>query len=156
MSGPWPFDSHLHWIGTEHYSIPEFIQEARKWGVSRRIKPGTLRAMAWGDRIYLASREKGLRAPVIFGYFSLEGIGGEGMGKRFDAIGQLGRALAAMPRDKGGERTMRKGEEILEDLKELEAGLAGEDRVKMRAWALFLEVFIDLRDELVRVESRLS
>ena len=40
------------------------------------IKPGTLRAMAWGDRIYLASREKGLRSPVIFGYFSLEGIKG--------------------------------------------------------------------------------
>ena len=78
------------------------------------------------------------------------------MGKKFDPIGQLGRALATMPKDKGGERTMRKGKEILEDLDKLGVSLAGEDRVKMRAWALFLEVFIDLRDELVRVESKLS
>ncbi len=86
----------------------------------------------------------------------LEGIEGEGMGKRFDPIGQLGRALATMPRDIGGERSMRRGKEILEDLDKLGLLLAGDDRVKMRTWALFLEVFIDLRDELVRVESRLS
>ena len=67
---------HLHWIGAEYYSIPEFVSEARKWGVSRRIKPQTLKAMEWGERIYLVSREKGLKAPVIFGYFRLERVRG--------------------------------------------------------------------------------
>ncbi len=67
---------HLHWLGCEYYTIPEFVSEARKWGVSRRIKPQTLKQMEWGERIYLASREKGLKAPVIFGYFHLERVRG--------------------------------------------------------------------------------
>jgi hypothetical protein len=63
-------------VGSRYYSIPSFIREARAWGVSRRIKPQTLKRMSWGDRIYLASREKGIKAPVIFGYFHLERVRG--------------------------------------------------------------------------------
>ena len=67
---------HLHWVGAEFYSIPEFVSEARKWGVNRRVKPQTLKGMNFGDRIYLVSREKGLKSPVIFGYFYLETVRG--------------------------------------------------------------------------------
>lgn len=65
----------LHWVGAS-YTIPSFIREAKDWGVSRRIKPATIKQMAWGDRIYLASREKGLKAPVVFGLFYLDTIKG--------------------------------------------------------------------------------
>ena len=66
----------IGWVGSKYYSIPGFILEARAWGVSRRIKPGTLKQMSWGDRIYLVSMEKGIKAPVIFGYFYLERVRG--------------------------------------------------------------------------------
>ena len=66
----------IHWVGAKYYSIPGFIQEARAWGVSRRVKPSTLKGMAWGDRVYLVSTEKGIKAPVVFGYFHLEKIRG--------------------------------------------------------------------------------
>jgi hypothetical protein len=67
----------LHWIGNCYYSISQFIQEAKKMGVSRRISLRTLKKMEWGDKIYLLSREKGIKKPAIFGFFYLiqvEGI----------------------------------------------------------------------------------
>ena len=66
----------LHWVGGCYYTIPQFIREARRFGVSRRINPRMLKQMGWGDRIYLAAREKGLKSPVIFGYFHLEKVYG--------------------------------------------------------------------------------
>jgi len=73
-----PEDSHswLHWMGNIYYSIESFIEEARSIGVSRRVPKKTLKKMKWGDTIFLASKEKGLKAPVIFGYFSLHMIQG--------------------------------------------------------------------------------
>ena len=66
----------IHWVGSKYYSIPSFVRESRAWGVSRRIKPQTLKRMSWGDRVYLVTREKGIKAPVVFGYFHLEKIQG--------------------------------------------------------------------------------
>ncbi len=73
-----PEDSHswLHWIGNQYYSIREFIKEAELIGVSRRVPEKMLRKMKWGDTIFLASKEKRLKSPVIFGYFRLERIQG--------------------------------------------------------------------------------
>ncbi len=64
--------SWLHWIGNEHYTIPEFIKEAKLHGVSRRVPRNILRTMEPNDRIYLASKQKGLKSPVMFGYFTAE------------------------------------------------------------------------------------
>ena len=66
----------LSWVGVKFYSIKSFIQEARDLGVSRRVKPDTLKRMSWGDRIYLATLERGIKAPVVFGHFHLEKIRG--------------------------------------------------------------------------------
>ncbi len=82
----------ISWVGVKFYSIPSFIREARAWGVSRRLKPSTLKQMNFGDRIYLTSRERGLRSPVVFGYFHLETI----KGIRLD-----GEARARMERETG-------------------------------------------------------
>jgi len=73
-----PEDSHswLHWIGNQYYTIQSFIDEARVIGVSRRVPEKILKKMKWGDTIFLASKEKHLKSPVIFGYFNLEGIQG--------------------------------------------------------------------------------
>ena len=40
------------------------------------MKPSTLRQMAWGERVYLSGREKGLKTAVIFAYFYLERVQG--------------------------------------------------------------------------------
>lgn len=66
----------LHWIGNQYYSIESFIEEARLVGVSRRVPEKILRKMKWGDTIFLASKEKGLKSPVVFGYFVLHKIQG--------------------------------------------------------------------------------
>jgi len=66
----------LHWIGNKYYTIKSFIEEARLAGVSRRVPKQALRKMRWGDSIFLTSKEKGLKTPVVFGYFRLEKIEG--------------------------------------------------------------------------------
>lgn len=66
----------LHWTGAQYYTIPEFIREAREWGVSRRIKASILKSMSWGERIYLVGKERGLKRPVVFGFFYLERVKG--------------------------------------------------------------------------------
>lgn len=68
--------SWLHWIGNKYYSIKSFIDEAKLIGVSRRVPKAILKKMRWGDTIFLTSRQKGLKNPVIFGYFRLERIEG--------------------------------------------------------------------------------
>jgi len=66
----------LHWIGNKYYSIKSFIEEAKLIGVSRRVPKNILKKMRWGDTIFLASKQKGLKTPVVFGYFKLEKIEG--------------------------------------------------------------------------------
>lgn len=66
----------LHWIGNQYYTIKSFIEEAKLIGVSRRVPRAVLKKMRWGDIIFLASKKKGLKSPVVFGYFRLEKIEG--------------------------------------------------------------------------------
>ena len=66
----------LHWIGNQYYSIESFIEEARLIGVSRRVPAKALKKMKWGDTIFLTSKEKGIKNPVIFGYFILDKLQG--------------------------------------------------------------------------------
>jgi len=74
----------LHWVGNQYYSIPRFIREAKRLGVSRRVPRAVLKRMNWGDRIFLISRERGHKAPVVFGYFYLNRI--EGIQVKWDEI----------------------------------------------------------------------
>jgi len=62
----------IHWIGNKYYTIPEFISEAKRMGVSRRIKKDLLKQMEWHDRIFCASKEKGRTHACIFGYFYVD------------------------------------------------------------------------------------
>lgn len=62
----------LTWIGNIHYTIPQFIKEAKTMGVSRRVPRHMLKGMNWGDKVYLASKERGKKNPVVFGYFFIE------------------------------------------------------------------------------------
>lgn len=66
----------LHWMGNQYYSIESFIEEARLIGVSRRVPAKALKKMKWGDIIFLTSKEKGIKNPVIFGYFILDKLQG--------------------------------------------------------------------------------
>ncbi len=67
----------LHWIGAAYYTIPSFIAEAEKMGVSRRVPTRDLKKMNWGDKIYCVTKEKkGLKDPIIFAYFIVEQIYG--------------------------------------------------------------------------------
>ena len=63
-------------MGNEHYTIEEFIKEAELIGVSRRVPEKILKKMKWGDTIFLVSKERRLKTPVVFGYFKLERIQG--------------------------------------------------------------------------------
>jgi len=66
----------LHWVGNAYYSIPEFIREAKKLGVCRRVPKRMLKSMNWGDTVFLASKTPEVKFPVIFGYFRIERICG--------------------------------------------------------------------------------
>lgn len=78
--------SWLHWIGNKFYSIPEFISEAKRVGVSRRVPSKVLKSMVWKDKIFLASKQPKLKNPVVFGYFTLDKI--EGIKVDIDAMPQ--------------------------------------------------------------------
>lgn len=67
---------HLHWMGNEYYTIPQFIDEARQHGVSRRISGKQLAKMDYGDIVFIASRGDGVQKPVVFGYFCVLTIQG--------------------------------------------------------------------------------
>lgn len=68
--------AYIHWVGNQFYSIPSFIYEAKKLGVSRRVSTQTLKKMEWGDKVYLISREKDIKHPVIFGWFKIDKLHG--------------------------------------------------------------------------------
>lgn len=64
----------LHYVGRQYYSEREFVREARRYGVTRRVSLAQLRRMDFGDRILLAIRDGA--SSVVFGYFHLETITG--------------------------------------------------------------------------------
>ena len=58
---------YLHFIGKQYYKRHQFISEARRYGVNRRIAPNVFRKMRMGDRVFLAQGDQ--RGSQIFGYF---------------------------------------------------------------------------------------
>lgn len=68
--------SWLHWMGNQYYTIESFVEEAREHGVSRRVPANVLKKMAWGEKVFLITREKNKVRPVIFGYFVIDRLQG--------------------------------------------------------------------------------
>jgi len=81
----------VNWVGNEFYTMQSFIDEALKYGVSRRIQERILRTMTWQDRIFLATNDikvikvtgkrgkpidKVIKTPVIIGYFKIDTLHG--------------------------------------------------------------------------------
>lgn len=65
----------LHWIGRQYYSPVKFAKEAVKHGATRRVAPMTLKAMSWGDRVYLIGRQsKQMKSGHIFGLFQIRRV----------------------------------------------------------------------------------
>ncbi len=62
----------LHFIGKQYYSTSQFIEEAKKYGVSRRISFQNLKNMRFGDKIYLFQWNG--KSSELFGYFVFERI----------------------------------------------------------------------------------
>lgn len=65
----------LHFIGKEYYPTRnKFIQEARQYGITRRVSLQVLKQMSWWDRVLLATMDG--KSPVVFGEFFIERISG--------------------------------------------------------------------------------
>lgn len=78
MSGVW-----LSFVGRAYYTIPGFVKEAKKHGVSRRVSARLLSGMDWGDKVYLAqgdmaksTRRVELTPSIVFGSFRVTRLGG--------------------------------------------------------------------------------
>jgi len=63
----------LHYIGRRFYSTERFIEEARRYGVSRALPASVIKSLKWGDVIFLAQYEKGGIAH-IFGFMRVTGL----------------------------------------------------------------------------------
>lgn len=70
----------LHHIGASFYPTPKaFVEEALKYGVTRRVSLQTLKRMNWADLVLLATPDG--KSRVIFGEYNitkLSGISGPG------------------------------------------------------------------------------
>lgn len=64
----------LHFIGRQYYSRTEFVKEAKKYGITRRVSLKDLKKMDWGDMVLLAMKDG--KSPCIFGSFSIEKLSG--------------------------------------------------------------------------------
>lgn len=70
----------LHCVGASYYSQAAFIQEAMKYGITRRVSLANLKRMHYGDQVLLAMKDGA--SLVVFGSFlidSLSGLSHEGM-----------------------------------------------------------------------------
>lgn len=65
-----------HWIGRKYYSIPQFIEESRQYGITRRVSLNMLKKMSWGDVVSCIQREPGLKSGTVFLEFPIEMISG--------------------------------------------------------------------------------
>jgi len=64
----------LHFVGRSYYTPRQFIAEAQKHSVTRRVALRTLQAMQFGDRVLLATHKNG--HAEVFGMFWITNITG--------------------------------------------------------------------------------
>jgi len=64
----------IDFIGATYYSKQGFIDEAKQYGVTRRVPLMQLGKMRFGDRVLVAIPEG--KTPVVFGYFLIERLSG--------------------------------------------------------------------------------
>jgi len=70
----------MNFIGQNNYTIPKFIEEAKKYGITRRVAPLLLRGMSWGDMVLCVQPEPGIEpfsAFIEFPITKLVGISEE-------------------------------------------------------------------------------
>lgn len=94
----------LHFIGKSYYSMKEFISEAKKLGVSRRISRINARAMNFGDRVLLATWNPRTKHAQVFGCFRVERLSGLSS----EALDTLKRKFKVTKVSDGGRRIARK------------------------------------------------
>lgn len=64
----------LHFIGQKYYTRKRFVDEARRYGITRRVSLQVLRSMDWDDTVLLAIVEG--KTPVMFGQFQVTRLSG--------------------------------------------------------------------------------
>lgn len=94
----------LHFVGRSYYSMKEFITEAKKLGVSRRISRIAARGMNFGDRILLATWDPRKKHAQVFGSFTVERLSGLSA----EALNTLKRRCGAVKVSDGGNRVVRR------------------------------------------------
>ena len=68
--------SWMHFIGRSYYTIPKFIEESRKHGITRRIALLPLMAMNWNDRVLCVQQEPNVEAFSAFIEFPITKVVG--------------------------------------------------------------------------------
>jgi len=64
----------LHFVGKSFYKLDAFVQEACRYGVSRRVARNVLEKMHFGDRVLLAQHTG--KGAIVFGEFTIRQIFG--------------------------------------------------------------------------------
>jgi len=64
----------LHFIGKNHYTRHSFRQEAKQYGITRRVGLHLLEKMDFGDRVLLCMMDG--KSPVVFGKFYISTVSG--------------------------------------------------------------------------------
>jgi len=64
----------IDFVGSTYYSKQGFIDEAKQYGVTRRVSVKQLASMQFGDRVLTAIHDG--KTPVLFGYFLIERLSG--------------------------------------------------------------------------------
>lgn len=93
----------LHWIGKQYYSPAEFAREAKALGVTRRIGVRMLKAMRWGNQIYVIGKQKPGKSGHIFGTFCISRV----VGMCGSVVRRLQEELRLTLTDFGGEQVDR-------------------------------------------------
>ena len=66
----------LHWIGKQYYTIEQFVIEAQKYGITRRIPLRDLKKFSWGDIVFCIQKEPQLKTGSVFGSFQVTLVSG--------------------------------------------------------------------------------
>jgi len=62
----------IHFVGNSYYSKKDFVKEANKYGITRKIPFQSFKSMNLGDRVFLT--QGGKNGSKVFGYFTIDKI----------------------------------------------------------------------------------
>lgn len=82
----------LHFIGKTYYPTTEaFADEARKYGISRRIDKRIMQRMNFGDRVFLFQKIEGRDYSKMFGYFVIDRVLGSNINEIIRTLNRNGK-----------------------------------------------------------------